>query len=213
MSRGVAYAHQPVYYSASPNQPLVTASLKTQRQRDGVLHTAAMFMHRTVLLYRGKRCKAFINCLPVLQDDEATKKGMASVVVKMLFRLRLIERNPTGLKPEFVAPAGIDRRWAIVAADGLSHERWRQFESELLDLESDLDYEQHYEYARAFRRALDQVLLGVGDLHAALFHTLGSVYRLFYGGFLQPIQLALGFKRIEWMTSCMTSEAIWVGDS
>jgi hypothetical protein len=36
-----------------------------------------------------------------------------------------------------------------------------------------------------------------GDLHGGCFHTLGPVYALFYGGLIQPIQIALGVKRID----------------
>jgi hypothetical protein len=45
--------------------------------------------------------------------------------------------------------------------------------------------------------ALQKVYMLPGDLHGGRFHTLGPVCSLFYGGFLQPIQLALGYKRIS----------------
>ena len=35
-----------------------------------------------------------------------------------------------------------------------------------------------------------------GDLHGC-FHILGSVYKIFYGGLIQPIKVALGYKRID----------------
>jgi hypothetical protein len=36
------------------------------------------------------------------------------------------------------------------------------------------------------------------DLHASLFHTLGPVYTVFYGGFIQPIQIELVYKHVDW---------------
>jgi hypothetical protein len=47
-------------------------------------------------------------------------------------------------------------------------------------------------------KAAERTVLCPGDLHLVLFHTLSPIYKIFYGGFLQPIKVALGMKRIEW---------------
>jgi hypothetical protein len=46
-------------------------------------------------------------------------------------------------------------------------------------------------------KALDQCVALPGDLHGGGFHFLVVVYNLYYGSFIQPIQIALGWKRIR----------------
>jgi hypothetical protein len=46
-------------------------------------------------------------------------------------------------------------------------------------------------------KALDRLVLVVGDLHGGGFHFLGAVYSLFYGAFMQPAQFTIGWKRIK----------------
>jgi hypothetical protein len=123
---------------------------------------------------------------------------MISVAVKTLRRSLLLVPGGSS-QPDYVAAPNIDKQFALIAADGLSHGRWHQFENEMLDLQArSTDYAKHYEQCMEIGKALAQVVLVVGDLHAALFHTLdGPVYTLFFGSFLQPIQLALGFKQID----------------
>lgn len=41
-------------------------------------------------------------------------------------------------------------------------------------------------------------MLCPGDLHLTLFHTLSPIYKIFYGGFIQPIKVVLGMKQIDW---------------
>jgi hypothetical protein len=55
----------------------------------------------------------------------------------------------------------------------------------------------HHAQAEELRKAMDQTMLAAGDLHARGFHALGPVYAVHFGGFIQPIQTALGWKRIE----------------
>ena len=59
-------------------------------------------------------------------------------------------------------------------------------------------YTLHFCQCGEVLKALERCVLVPGDLHASLFHTLGPVYTLFYGSFIQPIQTALGFKHIDW---------------
>ncbi len=44
----------------------------------------------------------------------------------------------------------------------------------------------------------DQTVIGSGDLHIRGFHALGPVYVMHHGGLIQPIQIVLGWKRIEY---------------
>ena len=40
-------------------------------------------------------------------------------------------------------------------------------------------------------------MLGVGDLHGGGFAILNTIFTLFYGGFLQVFQTAMGWKRVK----------------
>ena len=46
-------------------------------------------------------------------------------------------------------------------------------------------YQDDYEIRIMQSRALNQVVLGVGDLHGGGFAILNKIYALLYGGFLQ----------------------------
>jgi hypothetical protein len=76
------------------NQTVLAQLLNQQRDRVGLLHLAASFLHRSVLQYRGLRPKASLNCLPCLGNDEVTNEGMAHVATKMNLRGRLLIPNP-----------------------------------------------------------------------------------------------------------------------
>jgi hypothetical protein len=78
--------------------------------------------------------------------------------------------------------------------DGLSCERFRNCKEQLIEQQG--TFCEHYENVTVLLTALQKVYMLPGDLHGGRFHTLGPVCSLFYGGFLQPIQLALGYKRI-----------------
>ncbi len=47
------------------------------------------------------------------------------------------------------------------------------------------------------RKAMDRTMIGAGDLHIRGFHALGPVYAMHHPGLISPIQIALGWKRIE----------------
>jgi hypothetical protein len=140
-------------------------------------------------------------CLPVLKFDETTRVGMANVVVQLLKDARLLVESLSTEENAavWIAPQDIGKRYALIAGDGLSHERWRSFEKELLELqEKGVQYTKHFRQCSEVLKALRQCILLPGDLHASLFHTLGPVYTVFYGGFIQPIQIALGYKHVDW---------------
>jgi len=89
----------------------------------------------------------------------------------------------------------LGKRTLIMYGDGLSCERFRNCKEHLIEQQG--SFSAHYENVTVLLTALQKVYMLPGDLHGGRFHTLGPVYSLFYGGFLQPIQLALGYKRIS----------------
>ena len=64
-------------------------------------------------------------------------------------------------------------------------------------LSKTLSFTTDYKHSRIILKALENIVMLLGDLHAC-FHMLGSVYKLFYGGLIQPIQTALSIKRIDY---------------
>eukprot|EP00957_Ditylum_brightwellii_P211380 15366112-Ditylum_brightwellii.AAC.1 len=54
-----------------------------------------------------------------------------------------------------------------------------------------------YAATNVIRAAMKQVINVTGDLHAGCFHFLSSVYSIFYGALMQPVQVLLGWKQIR----------------
>ena len=194
------YCFRPEYISLSPNIIVCENLLNQRRGRMQAMHLGASYLSRSSELIKGDRPKGEFICPPVLPDDEVTKEGMAVVVIKTLLRSGLLrplkeDENGHGLK----AVDDIQSRYSIIACDGLSHERWRQFEKSLFELNREgFSFVAQYEQAIEVKKALKQVMLSVGDLHLSLIHTPRSIFQLFYSGFLQPIQIGVGIKRIQY---------------
>jgi hypothetical protein len=79
--------------------------------------------------------------------------------------------------------------------DGLTQMRVRSFYESINT--SSINFRQQYKESSTFAKALDRLVLVVGDLHGGGFHFLGAIYSLFYGAFMQPMQFAMGWKRIK----------------
>lgn len=136
-----------------------------------------------------------------MKFDETTCEGMALAVIQLLKDRELLIPNTVfeDEMAEWVAPADVDKCDCIVAGDGLSHEHWRSYQTDSMDMqEQGVRFTKHFRQCKEILKALSRCLLLPGDLHLSLFHTLGPIYSVFYGGFLQPIQVALGFKRIDY---------------
>jgi hypothetical protein len=88
-----------------------------------------------------------------------------------------------------------ENRWLITYGDGLSQMRVRSY-SDTINAAS-VNFREYYEQSTLFSRALDRVVMVPGDLHGGGFHFLGVVFILFYGSFMQPVQYAMGWKRIR----------------
>jgi hypothetical protein len=165
--------------------------LQALRSRDGFYMRAERFQLQLSELIRGKRPKAQILPLPAVKDDETTIKGTGGVVVKFLLLAGLVSYEIGSYK----LAKDISSRTLIMYGDGLSCERFRNCKERLIEQQG--NFSAHYENVTVLLTALQKVYMLPGDLHGGRFHTLRPVYSLFYGGFLQPIQLALGYKRIS----------------
>jgi hypothetical protein len=91
--------------------------------------------------------------------------------------------------------ANYDSRWQITVGNGLSQMRMRQYQ-DMVDNAS-INFRQHYRQSIVFSKAINRVVMVPGDLHGGGFHFLAVTFLLYYGGFLQPIQFALGWNRIR----------------
>jgi hypothetical protein len=142
-------------------------------------------------IMRGDQPKVRLLPLPAVKDDKTTLRGTSGVVVKFLLLSGLVHFE----KGRYELANDIAKRHLIMFGDGLSCERFRNCRDRLIEKQG--SFTTHYEDVTVLLTALENVYMLPGDLHGGRFHTLGPVYSLFYGGFLQPIQIALGYKRIN----------------
>jgi hypothetical protein len=135
----VQYHFCPGLFANSPSLLTGTTHLSTRRGCGTLLCKATTFQTRAVDVYQGNdRPKIELLCLPVLKFDETTRVGMANVVVQLLKDAQLlVESLPTEENAAvwILAPPDIGKCYALIAGDGLSHERWCSFEKELLELQ------------------------------------------------------------------------------
>ena len=90
--------------------------------------------------------------------------------------------------------------------DGLTMARMKSFD-ELLNTNV-MGHARQYEKAQMLRKAMSRVVVVTGNLHGC-FHALMSVYSIFYGSLIQPIQTLLKWKRIKGsdITTCYQQAA------
>jgi hypothetical protein len=135
---------------------------------------------------------------PVSPDNETTTRGAGKVILSILLLFGLlVPTDSTTIQGNVSAaklPADYHKRWLVLVGDGLSQMRLQAFK-DMLDTSS-YSFEKRYKMAQLLSKALDQCVALPGNLHGGGFHFLVVVYNLYYGGFIQPIQTDLGWKRI-----------------
>ena len=89
-------------------------------------------------------------------------------------------------------------KWLFVVGDGLSLDRMFQFMDDIMSITDSkkMSFRQAYKQAMYIAKVVHRVVPVNGDLHVR-FHMLDSIFRLFYGGFLQCFQHRLKWKRID----------------
>jgi len=99
-----------------------------------------------------------------------------------------------------------ESRTMMFVGDGLTMARIKSFE-DLLN-KSCHGHEIRYEKTLMLRKAMSRVVMVTGDLHGC-FHALMSVYSIFYGSLIQPVQVLLRWKRIKGsdITTCYQQAA------
>ncbi len=178
---------------------LVADYLQPNRSRDGFYHCATRFQRRSTRKWRKDPPRATVLAPPVSPDDETTTRGAGKVILSILLLFGLlVPKDSTAIQGNVSAvalPADYQKRWLVLVGDGLSQMRLQAFK-DMLDTSS-YSFEKRYEMAQLLSKALDQCVALPGDLHGGGFHFLVVVFNLYYGGFIQPIQTALGWKRIR----------------
>jgi len=112
----------------------------------------------------------------------------------VLAGLLIEKKDPVTKWVYWVAAENIEEKWVYVVGDLLSLDNLESFIKMLH--KSKVTFDECYRQVLDFEKALSRVVSIPGDLHVK-FHTLGPIFRVYYGEFLQVFQTALGWKRLK----------------
>ena len=175
---------------------IVSALNKLRKNRESnIFEVARQFPTKIVRTWRHEPPLAELLILPVSVLDETTKIGASGVIVDFMVLHGLLRWNEyAGI---YEPGDGWEEKWLYVVGDGLSLDRIFQFFDDVMTITDakTTSFRQAYRQAMAITQVIHRVVPINGDLHVR-FHMLDAVYRLFYGGFLQPIQYRLQWKRL-----------------
>jgi hypothetical protein len=172
----------------------LTTVLRLNRSNDGLYHRAHKFQFESVKKWKGQQTPVKLLCLPLSVDDETKTEECGNVLLSFMERSGIIKvrgKDTTSIQ----LADDYDSKWQLTVGDGLSQMRMRQY-NDSVDAAS-VNFRQYYRQSIVFSKAMTRVLMIPGDLHGGGFHFLATVYLLYYGGLLQPLQYALGWKRIR----------------
>ena len=192
------YTLQPIQFAACPKREMINYSMnRLRKKRDtNVFTMARQFASRVVRTWRHLPPVAELLMLPVSVLDETTKVGASGVVLDFMTLHGLLEWDDHNkiYKPA----ASWNDKWLFIVGDGLSIDRIFQFFDDVMAITDSktVSFRQAYRQAMAISRVIHRVVPITGDLHVR-FHMLESIYRLFYGGFLQCFQHRLKWKRLD----------------
>ena len=148
---------------------------------------AKQFPSVMVRTWRGEPPVADLLMLPVSVLDETTKVGASGIILDFMVLHGLLIWD---VQDEMYKPADTwEDKWLFIVGDGLSIDRLFQFFDDVMaitDAKSS-SFRAAYKQAISINQVLHRVVPINGDLHVR-FHMLDSIFRLFYGGFLQCIQ-------------------------
>ena len=130
--------------------------------------------------------------LKMSPHDEVSTAGIALVVIGLLLTVGLVVSRGDG-KGYRLANNAL-KRTLFLYGDRLSIINVENLVPKLMNEQCRGNTDD--ESATVYLEALSRVRMFPGDLHI-LMHMLALVYGLFYGGFLQPFQAVLRWKRIQ----------------
>jgi hypothetical protein len=128
--------------------------------------------------------------------DETTKQGASALLIQFMVQAGLIERDES--TSHFRLCPNWKQHTLVVIGDGLSLDRIRQFLfDDIKEITSEgtvSSFKDAYLQSLVLNKALSRVIPVPGNLHTR-FHQLDGIYRIFWGGLLQPICWRLGWKK------------------
>ena len=172
----------------------------SRRQKRGFIRRIVDFQRHCTYSWRrgGKIDPVAALVPPVSPDDETTNIGAGQNVVSLLLMRGILEgvdsRGVDGDVTKVKLADDYKNKWLMLVGDGLTQIRVKTF----VDLiqRTSFDFGKQQETTEMIRKALGQVIHVTGDLHGGLFHFLSSIYSLFYGCLIQPVQEVVAWKRI-----------------
>eukprot|EP00978_Attheya_sp_CCMP212_P016762 scaffold44147_cov28-Attheya_sp.AAC.1 len=196
------YEFKPKFYLNCPRRRMLGEIVKRERNENGIYGIASSFQKRAVKCTRGVKPKGMLMPLTVSPEDETTNLGTMKIVLTALQQCGLLILNPEGTDPTYTGPAlvtppfdELEKLYVMFLGDGLSQLRFNDVKKKLWNVQAK-SFIDTYEQTVEIVRALTHCIYVNGDLHGGRFHTLSVAYITHFGGFIQPIQVALGVKRI-----------------
>jgi hypothetical protein len=131
---------------------------------------------------------------PVIHHDETSRKGMMKTFLEIAKHLQLLtyELNGSMIGKAKLLPNAL-KRTINLQVDALSSQNFRSlllhFSKKLTELSSST-------HVLAIIRALKRITCQHDYLHEIRMHRQDVIWRTFYGGFLQPLVVHLGWRRI-----------------
>ena len=170
---------------------------KNRRPQDGEEFSyykwISEFPHRATVRWRASILVQLLSKM-----DETTNKGAGVVLILQLVMFGILkltgDQGTEGNLNDLELADGWEERTMMFVGDGLTMARMKSFD-ELLNT-SCMGHAKQYEKALMLRKAMSRVVVVTGDLHGC-FHFLMSVYSIFYGSLIHPIQTLLKWKRIK----------------
>ena len=194
----VDYTLQPPEFALNHARTAICEAMhRLRKNRDSnVFQMAAEFQRRVVRTWRYIPPVAELLILPVSVLDETTKIGATGIVIDFMVLHGLLEWDPRTTM--YRLGSSWEDKWLFIVGDGLSIDRMFQFFDDIMAItdSSISSYRAAYRQAMTISQVVHRVVSINGDLHVR-FHMLDAIYRLFYGGFLQCMQVRLKWKRVN----------------
>ena len=192
------YTLQPTEFARHPCKAAIVAAMNGLRKNreENLFEMARQFPRRVVRSWRHEPAPAELLILPVSVLDETTKVGASGILLDFMVLHGLLYFKEAN---QIYAPVdGWEKKWLFLVGDGLSLDRIFQFFDDVMAITDakTMSFCNAYRQAMAITQVLHRIVPINGDLHVR-FHMLDSVYRLFYGGFLQCFQHRLKWKRLD----------------
>eukprot|EP00984_Skeletonema_dohrnii_P009331 scaffold3571_cov78-Skeletonema_dohrnii-CCMP3373.AAC.3 len=128
---------------------------------------------------------------PIIPYSETSNNEMKMAYAEMGKCLQLFEIDDKG---RVLTVENSDKRRINLGVDALSARNFRELE---YTLSRKLGEVGASPYVKAMIDSLSQITVENDYLHETRFHRLDCIYRLYYGAFLQPLQVHLGWKKIN----------------